>query len=208
MLPLGAPYLGAEGTFFPDVLHSDQQSARQRSHHRPRRPRHILLFLLNPTLLDITNIFPMAASGASAAKRSTNGQRKSRTKNPQNKKPTAPNIETNDIESLEQHRDAGKAQWSLSENTTSAYAGQVKRAKEWLAALVKARRAATTVGDASVHGDGINVDELSKAFDEPPNRYAPYALELLLTEKCLVEGKSISTAQSAYSAMKNYWKTM
>ena len=72
-------------------------------------------------------------------------------------------------------------------------------------------REAVAAGGGRIGPDGkpLALDELSVAFDEPhPNRYSPYALELLLTTKCIMEGKSISTGQSTYSAMKNYWKTM
>lgn len=112
------------------------------------------------------------------------------------------------LEALEKMRDEGKEQYSLSQNTKIAYAGQLRRARAWLSVVVKVRREALARGQPDQAWTHIDNDELEKAFEDAPNRFSAYALELLLTEKCLGEGLSVSTAQSMYSALKNLWENM
>ncbi|KAJ7822738.1 hypothetical protein B0H14DRAFT_3470511 [Mycena olivaceomarginata] len=41
----------------------------------------------------------------------------------------------------------------------------------------------------------IDTEELAKAFDNPPNKLSAIALELVTTQKCLVEGLGRNTAE-------------
>lgn len=135
-------------------------------------------------------------------KKATNGGSGRQRKRGKSTKDSAPV----DFETLEQTRNEGRAQWSLSANTTLAYKGQLKRARLWLATHVKTRQQAVTEGHKQPNWRELDLDDLEKAFDDVPNKYSAYALEMLLTEKCLHEGKSVSTAQSVYSAIKNHWE--
>ncbi|GJE89506.1 hypothetical protein PsYK624_056070 [Phanerochaete sordida] len=115
---------------------------------------------------------------------------------------------TVDFETLEEARNKGREQYGLSENTKKTYKGYVRRARKWLVEHVQARRDAIAKGHKQPNWRELDLDKLEKAFDDVPNKYTPYALEMLLTQKCLHEDKSLSTGQGMYSAMKNRWENM
>jgi hypothetical protein len=56
--------------------------------------------------------------------------------------------------------------------------------------------------------DHIDTDLLAKAFSKPPNKYSATALEMFITQKCLVEKLKKSTAEGIHGAFAKYWDTM
>lgn len=56
--------------------------------------------------------------------------------------------------------------------------------------------------------EGIDTKILAEAFDGPPNKHSAYALELYLTQKCVVEGYGKSTAEGIHGAFAKYWDGM
>ena len=116
---------------------------------------------------------------------------------------------------LQKQRDATKKSFMLSENTRSTYDGHVKRGKNFLKRLVAERQASVSDGKESgdfqpLEDSGDPVDEalLEVAFDNPPNRHTPFALELFISEKCIQRGHSKQLCEQIYSAFKHYWKMM
>ena len=102
---------------------------------------------------------------------------------------------TVDHAKLQQLRDAGKKQWMLAPNTSSAYKGHVDRGRRFLAQLVVSKRAS-----------GVeNLDGLESAFDNIPNKHSAYVLELFLTEKCFNQGLTYQTSEGIYSAFMKLW---
>lgn len=97
---------------------------------------------------------------------------------------------------------AGKADFTHAKKTQESYAGNLRRGKEFLAALVKQRRNAT-----DVPADGIDTDLLEKAFDSPPNQYSAMAFELFLTQKCFTEAHPKS-ADTIHAAFIGLWDKM
>lgn len=121
-----------------------------------------------------------------------------------------------DLEILHEHRDTTKHDNLLAEKTTKAYEGHLKRAKDFLADVVQnARQEATTTSSKTVPlaahleaDEEIDYAVLATAFEKPPNRYSPYALELFLTQKCIEEGCTQSLSEQVHAAFKNYWSKM
>lgn len=154
--------------------------------------------------------------GPTRASKANNENNKKRRARSSKKAAGAPHADDSDkliydLEAIAEARDAGKRQYGLAENTSTNYSAAVKRAKIWLAELVKTRRAALASGKAGVNPfwNGMELEDLEKAFDEQgPNKTSPFALEHLLTVRCLIEAKSKSTGDVIYSAMKNYWANM
>lgn len=120
------------------------------------------------------------------------------------------------LEALREHRDTTKQDNLLADNTNKAYEGHVKRGKEFLANVVrKACQEGADVASSSfplpaqLEADaGIDYAVLKTAFEEPPNRYSPYALELFLTQKCIEEGCAQSLSEQVHAAFKNHWGKM
>ncbi|KAJ7508230.1 hypothetical protein B0H11DRAFT_2169261 [Mycena galericulata] len=48
-------------------------------------------------------------------------------------------------------------------------------------------------------------DVLEKAFDKPHNKYSAIALELFITQKCIVENLGHSTGENIHAAFAKYW---
>lgn len=121
---------------------------------------------------------------------------------PKKSKGAAPNLEA-----LEQAKASGKAQFSWAKNTCNAYNAYVSCGKDFLAKLVMDRRHSEPVkcSEEGAGGDGINLDELEKAFNETgPNWYLVDALEYFITQKCFTEGQGLSTALQIHAAFADY----
>jgi hypothetical protein len=89
--------------------------------------------------------------------------------------------------------------------TDDSYDGHLRRGMKFLADVVAKRREAGII----ICEEGIDTDELAKAFDAPaPNKYSAIALERFLTHKCFVENLQESVAWGIQSAFCRYWDTM
>ena len=96
---------------------------------------------------------------------------------------------------LQQLRDAGKKQWMLAPNTSSAYKGHVDRGRRFLSQLVISKRAS-----------GVeDLDGLDCAFNDTPNKHSAYVLELFITEKCFNQGLTYQTSEGISSAFMKLW---
>lgn len=116
------------------------------------------------------------------------------------------------VDSLCKSIKASKDTHLHAKKTKEGYAGYVRRGKEFLAALVKVRREVRAVAGREAAGEDeesdIDVDVLALAFENPPNQYSAFALELFLTEKCVNQKKGESTCEGIYSAFKKAWEMM
>ncbi|KAF7799005.1 hypothetical protein EIP86_010235 [Pleurotus ostreatoroseus] len=124
-------------------------------------------------------------------------------------------VAASDLDDLRSQRDRVKES-RLAPNTNTAYAGHIKRGLEFIKEVAD-RRADVVFNEAdgqpSVQaevdaGEAINYAELAVAFDYPPNRLSPYALELFLTEKCIQQGCGQSLAEQVHAAFKDHWRRM
>ncbi|KAJ7934594.1 hypothetical protein B0H13DRAFT_2227265 [Mycena leptocephala] len=88
-----------------------------------------------------------------------------------------------------------RATYTNAKKTTEAYEGYLSRGKEFLEYWVRPQ-------------DHIDTDLLAKAFFKPPNKYSATALEMFITQKCLVEKLKKSTAEGIHGAFAKYWDTM
>ncbi|TCD60050.1 hypothetical protein EIP91_010837, partial [Steccherinum ochraceum] len=135
------------------------------------------------------------------------------------RKPLRKKTQPADPETLENHVRTKKASGLTSENTSTTYGGYVKNGKEYLQQLVVQKRAALA-GNAARGVEGLTMeggpavvdkDDLAvmeKAFDNPPNRYSTFVLELFIAQKVFEEGLKPGTGISIYSAFKKYWDMM
>jgi hypothetical protein len=112
------------------------------------------------------------------------------------------------LESLQKNTQAARAKYTNAERTRNAYDGYLARGRVILADIVSERRKKVSEDPKWVCPQGIDTSLLEKAFDKPPNKYSAVALELYLTQKCIVEGLGKSTAEGIHSAFSKYWDTM
>ncbi|KAF7797065.1 hypothetical protein EIP86_008257 [Pleurotus ostreatoroseus] len=145
-----------------------------------------------------------ATEPAPESKSKTKKKRARTKKGKKTKRPT----EVGSLEELQAAGEASKKDWYHAPNTTENYDGHVRRGKEWLERLVDQSRLNPNLVVADSNGDPIDIDEFAQAFSRPPNRYSALALHLLLIEKCIRQGLSVSTCDSVYSAFKDMWWMM
>ncbi|KAJ7858328.1 hypothetical protein B0H13DRAFT_2571611, partial [Mycena leptocephala] len=92
--------------------------------------------------------------------------------------------------------------YTNAKKTTEAYEGYLSRGREFLQCRKDEAR------ESWVHPqDHIDTDLLAKAFSKPPNKYSATALEMFITQKCLVEKLKKSTAEGIHGAFAKYWDT-
>ncbi|KAJ6499742.1 hypothetical protein C8R47DRAFT_971639 [Mycena vitilis] len=96
-------------------------------------------------------------------------------------------------------------QFGNAANTKSAYKGYLDRGHVILADIVADREKQETQSPGSSLSDDIDIELLAKAFTGPPNKHSVYALELYLTQKCVVESLGKSTAEGIQGAFAKYW---
>ncbi|KAK6969257.1 hypothetical protein R3P38DRAFT_3337113 [Favolaschia claudopus] len=89
-------------------------------------------------------------------------------------------------------------------NIKNNYKGYYDRGIKILKDVVAERRSQEKKSPGSLT-DGIDTDLLEKAFTGKPNKHSVYALEMYLTQKCVVEDHGKSTADGIHGAMVNYW---
>ncbi|KAK7057802.1 hypothetical protein R3P38DRAFT_3546631 [Favolaschia claudopus] len=111
-------------------------------------------------------------------------------------------------QTLAQNTRDARAKYTNAENTTKAYGGYLARGDEFLAAVVEERRQRREKDPDWVCEQGIDTDLLAKAFSKPPNQHSAIALEMFITQKCLVEGLGKSTADGIHGAYAKYWDNM
>ncbi|KAJ7753850.1 hypothetical protein B0H16DRAFT_1544129 [Mycena metata] len=101
-----------------------------------------------------------------------------------------------------------RATYTNAKKTSEAYDGYLARGNTFLKSCVAQRRK-EEAREGWVHPEGhIDTDLLAKAFSKPPNKYSATALELFITQKCLVENLKKSTAEGIHGAYAKYWDTM
>ncbi|KAJ7656034.1 hypothetical protein DFH06DRAFT_1411728 [Mycena polygramma] len=96
-------------------------------------------------------------------------------------------------------------QFGNAANTKSAYKGYLDRGLVILADIVADREKQETQSPGGSLSDDIDIELLAKAFTGPPNKHSVYALELYLTQKCVVESLGKSTAEGIQGAFAKYW---
>lgn len=111
---------------------------------------------------------------------------------------------TSSFEALQKIKAAGLTEFGQAKRTRSAYAGYVERGRKFLADIVRDRR---KNGDGGIGKDGIDTNELDKAFGTP-NKYSVMALELYLVQKCFTDGHGKSTSDGIHGAFSNLWDHM
>lgn len=111
------------------------------------------------------------------------------------------------VKALQDVQQSEAKKYTTVKNTEKAYAGHLARARKFIENLVAKRRAN---GEGRVCAAGIQTDELAQAFDgdKPPNRYSALAAEIFLTQRCLVEGLGVSTAEGIHGALCALWDKM
>ncbi|KAJ7028164.1 hypothetical protein C8F04DRAFT_1044291 [Mycena alexandri] len=107
------------------------------------------------------------------------------------------------FDALQSQKAALHGEYSKSKKTKSTYSGYLDRARDIIAEVVEKRRAEVKTGQGLP--DGIDTDLLAVALDGKPNKLSATALELCITQKCVVEGLSKSTAEGLHGAWANYW---
>jgi hypothetical protein len=106
---------------------------------------------------------------------------------------------------LRQQKDDMREEFSNAKTTKAAYSGYLSRGRVIVADSVKERRAKEKEDPSWKCPENIDTDLLAKALEGPPNRHSVYALELVLTQKCGVEGHGKSTAEGIHGAFAKYW---
>ncbi|KAL0956995.1 hypothetical protein HGRIS_003095 [Hohenbuehelia grisea] len=109
---------------------------------------------------------------------------------------------TPNIVSLQKTKADCIAEFGRSERTAKAYTGYIKAGRLFLDNLSKELR------KDREGAQGINIDELEKAFDNPPNQYSALALEFFITQKCFTENCSVSTGDGIHGAFADLWDNM
>ncbi|KAJ7926602.1 hypothetical protein B0H13DRAFT_2229378 [Mycena leptocephala] len=101
---------------------------------------------------------------------------------------------TAQFNALQSKKAAIREEFSKGRRTKAAYTGYLNRGRDILADIVKEQ--------------GIDTGLLEKAFEGPPNKHSAMALELYLTQKCVVEGRGKSTAEGIHGAFADYWDNL
>lgn len=107
------------------------------------------------------------------------------------------------FDALQSQKAALHGEYSKSKKTKSTYSGYLDRARDIIADVVEKRRAEAKTAQGL--SDGIDTDLLAVALNGKPNKLSATALELCITQKCVVEGLSKSTAEGLHGAWANYW---
>ncbi|KAJ7027994.1 hypothetical protein C8F04DRAFT_1212262 [Mycena alexandri] len=109
-----------------------------------------------------------------------------------------------DADTLKKKKAAIRDEFSNAANTKTNYKGYLQRGAKILASVVALRREREKK-EPGCSVDGIDIDLLAKAFEGSPNKHSVYALELYMTQKCVVENLGKSTAEGIHGAFAKYW---
>ncbi|KAJ7473394.1 hypothetical protein FB451DRAFT_1468164 [Mycena latifolia] len=112
---------------------------------------------------------------------------------------------TADLDALQTKKAATRDQFSSSSKTKTAYKGYIDRGRAIIADIVKERRSKEKTIPGWKCPEGIDTNILEKALSGTPNKYSAMALELYLTQKCIVEGLGKSTGEGIHGAWAKYW---
>jgi len=115
---------------------------------------------------------------------------------------------TAQFDALQSQKVAVHSEYSKAKKTKSTYHGYLVRSREIIADIVKERKAKEKANPGYIWPDGIDTKLLAKALEGTPNKYSATAVELCLTQKCIVEGLGKSTADGLHGAWANYWDTL
>lgn len=115
---------------------------------------------------------------------------------------------TAQFNALQSQKAAVRNEFSKGQRTRSAYKGYLNRGRDILADIVKERRLKEKTTKGWKCPEGIDTNLLEKAFEGPPNKHSAMALELYLTQKCVVEGCKKSTADGIHGAFADYWDNL
>ncbi|KAJ7242308.1 hypothetical protein C8J57DRAFT_1244177 [Mycena rebaudengoi] len=110
-------------------------------------------------------------------------------------------------DALEAKKKEAHESFSQASRTKEAYVGYVVRSRALLADIVAERRQKLKDNPEWICPQGIDTDLLEKAFDTP-NKHSVFALELYLTQKCIVENKGKSTCEGIHGAFAKHWDSM
>ncbi|KAK7059513.1 hypothetical protein R3P38DRAFT_3167927 [Favolaschia claudopus] len=111
---------------------------------------------------------------------------------------------TEDSRTLRAKKAALQDEFGKAKKTKENYRGYYDRGLRILKDIVAQRRKQEKQNPGSLT-DGIDTNLLEKAFTGKPNKHSVYALELYLTQKCVVEELGQSTADGIHGAMADYW---
>lgn len=109
------------------------------------------------------------------------------------------------LDKLEEIRSTAFKVHGGSKKTAVNYASYLRRGHAFLAQMVKEKHQNS---GHMLQEQELDLDELAKAFDNPPNRYSAVALEKFLVEKCLHENLGKSTWDGIHAAFKRLWDNM
>jgi hypothetical protein len=132
------------------------------------------------------------AASSNVKKQTSSGRKKSK-------------IPTGSADTLKKKKAEVHSEYSSSGKTKTAYKGYLDRGHAVLADVVADRREKEKNDPSSPELEGIETDLLAKAFTGPPNKHSVYALELYLTQKCVIEGHGKSTAEGIHGAYAKFW---
>lgn len=127
---------------------------------------------------------------------------------PKGTKPGRKRPPTAQLDVLDKNKQNARASFSQAPRTAKQYARYVEMGKEFLANVVTQRRERVEKEPSWMCPQGIDTDILAEAFEKPPNKHSVFALELFLTQKCIVEGNGKSTAEGVHGAFAKHWDTM
>ncbi|KAJ6500206.1 hypothetical protein C8R47DRAFT_1317483 [Mycena vitilis] len=134
---------------------------------------------------------------------STAGAKKAQEKT--KKSPGKKKAATAQFDALQSGKAATHNEFSKSKRTQATYKGYVDRARVILADIVKERKAKQKADPSWKCPEGIDTELLAKALEGSPNKHSAMALELCITQKCIVEGLGKGTAEGLHGAWAKYW---
>ncbi|KAJ7827711.1 hypothetical protein B0H13DRAFT_2373687 [Mycena leptocephala] len=127
---------------------------------------------------------------------------------PKETKPGRKRPPTAQLDVLDKKKQNARSSFSQAPRTAKQYARYVEMGKEFLANVVAQRRERVEKEPSWICPQEIDTDVLAKAFEKPPNKHSVFALELFLTQKCIVEDNGKSTAEGVHGAFAKHWDTM
>ncbi|KAJ7193098.1 hypothetical protein B0H12DRAFT_1246059 [Mycena haematopus] len=127
---------------------------------------------------------------------------------PKESKPRKSKAVTAPATALRQKKATLQDEFGKALKTKKAYKGYYTRGVAIIDDVVADRKRQEAENPGCLANDGIDTELLAKAFSGPPNKHSVYALELYLTQKCVVEGHGQPTAEGIHGAMADYWERL